>query len=242
VHSMKDVPVDFPAGLHLPAILERADPRDAMVARGDMTLEELPAGARIGTSSLRRRCQLRALRPDCEVVNLRGNVQTRLGKLADGSVDATILALSGLERLEMAHIASEILDPDQMLPAIGQGALGVECRVDDVRLNKLLGQLADTQSTRAVLAERRVNEVIGGGCQAPIAAYATSTGNPGQLQLQAMVSDLDASTVLRATVAGPADRPLDLGRQAAGELLDAGAKALLEHVYSELEKEDDSVA
>jgi len=242
VHSMKDVPVDLPAGLHLPVILERADPRDAFVSPEHLTLAALPTGARIGTSSLRRRCQLRALRPDCPVVNLRGNVQTRLGKLADGSVDATVLALSGLQRLGMAHVASELLTPEQMLPAIGQGALGIECRANDSELTELIGRLADTRSACAVLAERKVNEIIGGGCQAPIAAFAEYDATQGRLQLRAMVSNLDASTVLRTTVSGSAERAVALGQEAATELLDAGAKSLLEEVYAMLEKEDDSVA
>lgn len=242
VHSMKDVPVDFPDGLHLPIIMERADPRDAFVAGEGRKIADLPPGARIGTSSLRRRCQLKILRPDCEVVNLRGNVQTRLGKLESGSVDATVLALSGLERLEMAHVASEVLEPEQMLPAIGQGALGIECRQDDEELNSVLASLAHSTSAQAVLAERQVNAVIGGGCQAPIAAYATVDLHSNAMHLRAMVSNLDGSTVLRATSQGDARDALRLGQEAADELLEAGAKALLEAVYAELEGEDGTVA
>jgi hydroxymethylbilane synthase len=238
VHSMKDVPVAFPSGLHLRAILERADPRDALVSRDNLTLAALPHGSVIGTSSLRRRCQLKRLRPDCEVVNLRGNVQTRLSKLESGGFDATVLALSGLQRLKMEHIVSEVLEPEQMLPAIGQGALGVECRAADQDINAMLGALIHQPSTWQTLAERAVNAEVGGGCQAPIAAFAQIDPASQQLSLEAMVFGLDGKQVLSARAQGHQDRATEIGAAAAADLIAQGARELLASVFSALEAED----
>ena len=172
VHSMKDVPVELPEGLHLAVICPREDPRDAFVSNTYATFESLPQGARLGTSSLRRQCQLSALRPDLEVLDLRGNVNTRLQKLADGGYDAIILAAAGLIRLEMADKITEYLDTTVSLPAIGQGAVGIECRVDDERVNNLIAPLNDPDTHIRVLAERAMNHRLQGGCQVPIAGYA----------------------------------------------------------------------
>ena len=237
VHSMKDVPVAFPDGLHLPVILRRGDPRDALVSRGGCRLSELPEGAVLGTASLRRRGQLAALRPDCTVVNLRGNVQTRLAKLEAGQFDATVLALSGLERLELAHLCSEVLAPSQMLPAIGQGALGVECRVEDERVNRLLEPLDHRPTWLCVQAERTVNGRLGGGCQAPVAAFATLSPDGKRMSLQAMTFSLDGRQVLRAVENGTAASPKEVGERAARSLIDQGARELLQDVFAALESE-----
>ncbi|MDD1626247.1 MAG: hydroxymethylbilane synthase, partial [Methylococcaceae bacterium] len=172
VHSMKDVPVDFPEGLHLAAILAREDPTDAFVSNRYSGLNELPANARIGTSSLRRECQLKEKFPDAEVVPLRGNVNTRLAKLDAGDYDAIILASAGLKRLGMANRITQSLDTGVSLPAIGQGAIGIECRVDDLEINEILRALHDAETGLCVSAERAMNARLNGGCQVPIAGFA----------------------------------------------------------------------
>ena len=169
VHSMKDVPVEFPAGLHLAVICEREDPRDAFVSNRFTSIEDLPHGATVGTSSLRRQCQLRAWRPDLKISDLRGNVNTRLAKLDEGKYDAIILASAGLIRLGFSDRIRAFLDTDICLPAIGQGAVGVECRVDDERINALLEPLNHERTHTCVMAERAMNHRLEGGCQVPIA-------------------------------------------------------------------------
>lgn len=237
VHSMKDVPVEFPDGLHLPVIMERADPRDALVSPKGHTIDNLPEGAVLGTSSLRRQCQLRRLRPDCKVVNLRGNVQTRLAKLESGQFDATVLAYSGLQRLGLESIVSEVLEPEQMLPAIGQGALGIECRAGDERVNDLIAPLAHPLSSAQVRAERAVNAKVGGGCQAPIAAFAEPSADGAQLQLKAMVSALNGQQQLLAVEGRAAGDAEALGQSVGDSLLGQGAEALLQSVFQELEQD-----
>ncbi|MFM7306649.1 MAG: hydroxymethylbilane synthase, partial [Actinomycetota bacterium] len=167
VHSIKDVPMDLPEGLGIAAILVREDPRDAFVSVHHRSLAALPLGARVGTSSLRRQCQLRALRPDLRLLDLRGNVNTRLAKLDAGEYDAIVLAAAGLRRLGMADRISEVLEPLQMLPAVGQGAIGVEIRDDDTELRSFLATMHDEATARRVLAERALNRALNGGCQVP---------------------------------------------------------------------------
>jgi len=172
VHSMKDVPVEFPPGLRLAVIMVREDPRDALVSGRYPDLASLPAGARVGTSSLRRKCQLMGLRPDLELVDLRGGVNTRLRKLDDGEYDAIILACAGLKRLEMSARIREAITTETMLPAIGHGAMGIECRAGDAVVETRIAALADAATATCVRAERALNRRLGGGCQVPIAGHA----------------------------------------------------------------------
>jgi hydroxymethylbilane synthase len=225
VHSMKDVPVDFPEGLHLPVILEREDPRDAFVSDRFDGLDALPQGARVGTSSLRRQCQILDRRPDLHIEPLRGNVNTRLAKLDAGDYDAIILAAAGLKRLGFAARIRRVLDPAQSLPAIGQGAIGIECRVDDPRTNALIAPLHHADTADRVRAERAMNHRLQGGCQVPIAGHATLDGD--QLQFVGLVGDPDGSRIIRARTEGPRTVAEDLGRQVAEALLDQGAGAIL---------------
>ena len=227
VHSMKDVPVSFPDGLGLSVICERADPTDALVIRDGVaatSLETLPEGAHVGTASLRRASQLRALRPDLTTSPVRGNVQTRLRKLDEGEFDAIILACAGLERLELADRIGARLAPPSFLPAGGQGAVGIECRVDDERVHALLAPLADDETTRCVRAEREVSLRLGGNCSVPLAAFATLDGDT--LTLDGLVAAVDGSSVARAHVQGT--DPEAVGAACAEALLADGAGPLLE--------------
>jgi hydroxymethylbilane synthase len=195
VHSLKDVPSELAPGLRIGCVPRREDPRDVILSRSGATLLELPAGSRIGTTSLRRQLQLRALRPDLVLVPLRGNVDTRIRKCRDGEVDAIVLARAGLVRLGRADEATEVLEPEVSLPAVGQGALAVELRADDVRTDELLASLRDEETTRAVAAERGVMIAVQGGCQTPIAAYAIQ--KYGGLWLRALLADADGTRVRR---------------------------------------------
>lgn len=195
VHSMKDVPVEFPEGLGLVTICEREDPRDAFVSNQYDSLDALPAGSVVGTSSLRRQCQLRELRPDLVIRDLRGNVGTRLSKLDNGEYDAIILAVAGLKRLGLEARIRTALAPEQSLPAVGQGAVGIECRLDDERTRQLLEKLNDDNTSVCVLAERAMNMRLEGGCQVPIGSYAI--WQDGQIWLRALVGAPDGSQVIR---------------------------------------------
>lgn len=229
VHSMKDVPVELPPGLFISAILTREDPRDAFVSNRYATLADLPPGAIVGTSSLRRRCQLAALRPDLEIIDLRGNVNTRLGKLDAGDYAAIILASAGLKRLQMGARIRHPIEPDQMLPAIGQGAIGIECRQDDARLNALLAPLNDADTHIRVLAERAMNARLQGGCQVPIGGHAVM--EHGRIVLHGLVGRPDGSLLIRGTMSG---RPTDaaaLGLALADDLLSRGASRILQELY-----------
>ncbi len=230
VHSIKDVPMDLPEGLGIAAILAREDPRDAFVSLHHRSFEALPVGARVGTSSLRRQCQLRALRPDLRLLDLRGNVNTRLAKLDAGEYDAIVLAAAGLRRLGMAERITEVLEPLQMLPAVGQGAIGVEIRDDDAELRGLLATMHDDSTARRVLAERALNRALNGGCQVPIAAHAILSGDT--LELRALVGAIDGSRLLHAARRGAADSPEALGESVAAELLAAGAGEILHSLLS----------
>ncbi len=229
VHSMKDLTVTLPAGLHVAAVLERADPRDAFVSTRYARLAALPAGARIGTSSLRRQCQLRAQYPDYAVVNLRGNVTTRLAKLDAGEFDALILAVAGLERLGLRARIREALDPAVSLPAVAQGAICIEARRDDAQTNGYLAALDHAPTRACVAAERALNAALGGGCQVPIAAYAERRED--LLHLRALVGDPDGRVVLRHAASGPAGEPEALGARVAQALRASGAQAILDKVY-----------
>jgi hydroxymethylbilane synthase len=225
VHSMKDVPAELPTGLCLSALLESADPRDALLSRHPGGWANLPHGARIGTSSLRRQCQLRFLRPDLSFDFLRGNVGTRLQKLDDGVFDAIVLAAAGLDRLGLAGRISERLSPAISLPAVGQGVIGIECRTEDAALHALLAPLDHAASHHRITAERALNARLNGGCQVPIAAHATVTGE--HLVLDALVGGLREQVLLRERLEGPVSSAAALGRALAETLLVRGADRLL---------------
>lgn len=231
VHSMKDVPVELPSGLHLPVILEREDPRDAFVSNNYASLEDLPKGARLGTSSLRRQCQLKERRPDLEIMDLRGNVNTRLAKLDAGDYDAIILAAAGLKRLEFSERIRLALPADVSLPAIGQGAIGIECRAEDVRVNTLIAPLNHADTQVCIAAERAMNRRLGGGCQVPIAGFAELDGD--QLQLRGLVGRTDGSKILRSAIFGLPREADSMGAALAEELLARGADEILEALYAE---------
>lgn len=231
VHSMKDVPVEFPEGLMLSTICEREDPRDAFVSNHFSSLDQLPHGAVVGTSSLRRQCQIKALRPDLQIRDLRGNVNTRLAKLDAGEFDAIILAAAGLIRLGFHARIAAYLPVSQSLPANGQGAVGIECRSDDAAVRALLAPLEHTATRQAVLAERAMNRALQGGCQVPIGAFAEIDGD--KLYLRGLVGQLDGQQILQAEVRGAAADGEALGQQLAGMLLAQGAGAILAAVYGE---------
>jgi len=230
VHSMKDVPVELPDGLHLAVVCEREDPRDAFVSPNYSALDELPQGARVGTSSLRRQCQIKARRPDLEIVSLRGNVNTRLAKLDAGDFDAIILAAAGLIRLGFAERITTYLEPEVSLPAIGQGAVGIECRRDDPEVNALLQVLNHPDTHTRVSAERAMNHRLEGGCQVPIAGHAILEGNA--LYLRGLVGSPDGGQMIRGEVRGPRADAEHLGVALADDLLSRGAAAILQAVYA----------
>ncbi|MFT5577500.1 MAG: hydroxymethylbilane synthase [Paraglaciecola psychrophila] len=232
VHSMKDVPMAFPEGLGLAIICQREDPRDAFVSNHFATIEALPQGSVVGTSSLRRQCQLRQMRPDLVVKDLRGNVNTRLRKLDEGLYDAIILATAGLVRLDMADRIRQRIPVELSLPAGGQGAVGVETRLDDSRMIKLLAGLNHQPTADCVIAERAMNIRLEGGCQVPIAGYAIDhPERPGDLLLRALVGSPDGVTVLHSEASAPRSEAQALGIQVAEDLLSQGAGEILKVVY-----------
>ncbi len=225
VHSMKDVPAELPDGLTICAILERADPRDAFVSQRHRRFDELPQGGRLGTSSLRRRAQLLARRPDLEVGTLRGNLQTRLAKLESGEWDAIVLAVAGLARLGLERHITDVFDIETSLPAIGQGAVGVECRADDLRTIELLQAIDHAATARCVAAERALNARLEGSCHSPIAGFATLAAD-GTLTLRGRVGAIDGSRLLHAERGGERS-PQRLGEAVGDELLALGAGELV---------------
>lgn len=228
VHSMKDVPVSFPEGLFLPVICERGDPTDALVVRADLgvtDLASLPSGGHVGTASLRRATQIKALRPDLTTSPVRGNVETRLGKLDRGDFDAIVLATAGLQRLGLQARIDGRLQPPEFLPAGGQGAVGIECRTDDEQVRNWLAPLQDELTSRCVRAERAVSARLGGNCSVPLAAYATPAAGD-TLALSALVASLDGTRVVRAEAQGL--DPEALGLAVAEDLLARGAGPLLD--------------
>jgi hydroxymethylbilane synthase len=229
VHSMKDVPMEFPEGLELGIICERENPHDAFVSNTYKSIDELPQGAVVGTSSLRRQCQIQQQRPDLIIKSLRGNVQTRLSKLDAGEFDAIILAAAGLLRMEMHDRIASFIPAEQSLPAGGQGALGIEWRANDSAIHELLKPLHDDKTAACVLAERALNRRLQGGCQVPIAAYAELDGNA--LSLRGLVGSVDGKTMLRTAQSGLAADAEAMGIAAAEDLLAQGAGAILSAVY-----------
>ena len=225
VHSMKDVPVEFPSGLELGVICEREDPSDAFVSNEYASIEVLPQGSRVGTSSYRRQCQIRNLRPDLNIIDLRGNVGTRLGKLDSGEYDAIILASAGLIRLQMAQRIRQRLAFTDCLPAVGQGAVGIECRSSDVEVKNLLACLHHQPTALRVRAERAVNNRLQGGCQVPLAAYAELQNDT--LQLRGRVGNLEGTQLLKSEHSGDCSEAEQLGIKVAEDLLAQGADEIL---------------
>jgi len=230
VHSMKDVPVDFPEGLELKVILAREDPCDALVSNHYRCLDDLPSDARIGTSSLRRQSQITQAIPGCQILPLRGNVNTRLAKLDTGQFDAIILAAAGLKRLAMADRIRQIIPTSISLPAVGQGALGIECRVGDDRIADVINVLHDNETQQCVIAERAMNERLEGGCQVPIAGFARF--QDGGLFMQGLVGTPNGQQIIRAQRQGLVDQAKVIGYEIAEELLAKGAKKILQAIYS----------
>ncbi len=225
VHSMKDVPVELPEGLCLPVIMARTEPFDALVSNRWKDLDELPEGAVVGTSSLRRQAQLRSMRADLKIADLRGNVNTRLGKLDGGEYDAIILAVAGLKRLAFEDRIASVLAPPHWLPAAAQGALGIECRSDDASVDSLIAPLRCPKSTATVEMERAFNRRLGGSCQVPIGAYATLQGD--ELALSGLVARPDGSRVVRSMTRASHESAHSAASALAEELLEAGADEIL---------------
>ena len=226
VHSMKDVTVDLPEGLQIPCVFAREQPQDAFVSNQFSTLSELPKGAVVGTSSLRRRAQLKHHFPHLKVAQLRGNVNTRLSKLDNGEFDAIILAAAGLIRLGFEDRIASKIDVNDSLPAVGQGIVGIECREDDEFIQQLLKPLNNSRSQTCLTAERSMNACLEGGCSVPIAGFAELNGE--QLQLKGIVGDIETGRLISASAAGIADEANDLGVQVANDLIAQGAMAMIE--------------
>jgi hydroxymethylbilane synthase len=225
VHSMKDVPTENPAGLVFPAITKREDVRDCLISRDGAKLKDLASGARVGTSSLRRQAQLRHHRPDLELLDLRGNVDTRLKKIAAGEYDAIVLATAGMNRLGVSDKITQILPPEIMLPAVGQGALGIEARVDDRETLRLVAALDDPESHEAVTAERALLRELEGGCQVPLGAWARREN--GELRLEACVFSADGKEFVRKDLCGRPEEAEKLGVRLGQILIEAGADRIL---------------
>jgi hydroxymethylbilane synthase len=229
VHSMKDVPSELPAGLVMGAVPRREDPRDVLVMRTARGLRELSAGAKIGTSSLRRAAQIRKLRPDLEVLNLRGNLDTRLRKVKEGTYDAIVLAAAGLRRMGWESQATVYLDPGEFVPAVGQGALGIEVRQADADVRRLLAPLHDASTAVAVAAERSFLKELQGGCQVPIGGYAWVTD--GSVELTGIIASLDGSETFRGSLRADTEQAEQLGARLARQILEAGGRRILDEVY-----------
>jgi hydroxymethylbilane synthase len=228
VHSMKDVPMEFPDGLGLSVICEREDPRDAFVSNHYKDIDSLPIGATVGTCSLRRQCQLKAKRPDIKILDLRGNVGTRLSKLDEGQYDAIILASAGLKRLGLSQRIAHEIEPDWMLPAGGQGAVGIECRTDDQKTLNYLAPLNHPTTASRVIAERAVNNKLQGGCQVPIGVFATI--DQQSIHIKGLVGEVDGSRMIQDEIIGDLTDAEPLGIELAEKLLAAGAGEILQAI------------
>ena len=231
VHSMKDVPWELPDELHIAAILSREDPRDVLLSTNAWSVDALPHAGRVGTSSLRRRSQLLALRPDLQLLDLRGNVPTRLGRLAQGDYDAIVLAAAGLKRLGLYGEGACALSVEHMLPAVGQGAIGIECRRDALDIESLIAPLHDQVSACCVRAERAMNARLGGSCTVPVAGHAEIVG--GQLQLRGLVAAVDGDHIVRQTASGPSMDAERIGDELGRALLAAGADRILRRLHQQ---------
>jgi hydroxymethylbilane synthase len=228
VHSVKDVPTDVPSGLSFPAVLRRDDVRDCLVSAKGATLANLRQGARVGTSSLRRQAQLRHLRPDLDVRDLRGNVDTRLRKVESGEYDAILLAKAGLDRLGLSQRISEVFSPDVCTPAVGQGAIAVQCRAKDAEAAEVLSRLDDAETRNAIIAERALLKAVQGGCQVPLGAWARMERD--QMVMEACVCSVDGTQCIRQRATASPEEAAALGERMANLLLEAGAQAILEEV------------
>ena len=228
VHSVKDIPTEMQSGLSFPAICQRADVRDCLVSGNGAALARLRQGARVGTGSLRRQAQLLHLRPDLDIRDLRGNVDTRLRKVESGEYDAVVLAKAGLDRLGAAHRISEILAPEICMPAVGQGAIGVECRASDNETSEILDKLNHLETRNAIIAERTLLSLLQGGCQVPVGAWARLERD--ELVMEACVCSVDGKQYVKQRATGPPDQPRPLGEQMARLLIDSGAQNILEQV------------
>lgn len=234
VHSMKDVPMQFPEGLHLPVIMQRENPCDAFVSNTYQALDELPEGAVIGTCSLRRQTQLLTRYPHLKTADLRGNINTRLGKLDNGDYDAIILAAAGLLRMGFEERITSVLTPEQSLPSVGQGALGIECRTGDERVEQLLAPLLDQDTSLRVRTERAMNTRLNGGCQVPIAGYAELEGDT--IRMRGLIGYPDGSALYRSEQRGPVSDPEALGVAVAEDLLAQGGGKVLSALGIELHR------
>jgi hydroxymethylbilane synthase len=238
VHSMKDVPTDFPDGLHLPVVCEREDPRDAFISGMQgaefriQGFKRLPNAATVGTSSLRRSCQLLSMRPDLKIAQLRGNLDTRLRKLDEGQFDAIILAAAGVKRLGWSHRITEILSTEISLPAIGQGAIGIECRIGDPFINDLIVPLNHPETATCVRAERALLKKLEGGCQVPIAAHARLV--EGRIVMDGLVGSVSGDRIIKGHIQGSTGHAESLGITLAEDILSRGAKEILDEVYGRL--------
>ena len=228
VHSVKDIPTDTPSGLSFPAVCRRDDVRDCLVSVNGVPLAELRRGARVGTGSFRRQAQILHIRPDLDMRDLRGNVDTRLRKVESGEYDAVILAKAGLDRLGWTHRISETLSPEVCLPAVGQGAIAVECRANDSQAIETLEKLDHTETRTAIMAERALLSALQGGCQVPLGAWARI--ERGELVLEACVCSVDGAQYIKQRATAPADQARELGERMAQLLIDAGAKSILQEV------------
>ena len=228
VHSVKDIPTDTPSRLSFPAVCRRADVRDALVSSSGVTLASLKEGARVGTSSLRRQAQLRRLRPDLDLRDLRGNVDTRLRKVDSGEYDAILVAKAGLDRLGLSKRISEVFAPDVCMPAVGQGAIAIETRLKDTEAADILLKLDDAETRTAIIAERALLSALQGGCQVPLGAWARI--ERGELLLDACVCSIDGRQYVKQQVHGPVEQAAELGQQMAQLLIQAGAQSILEEV------------
>jgi hydroxymethylbilane synthase len=228
VHSVKDIPTDVPRGLSFPAVCRRDDIRDCLISPTGSTLETLRQGARVGTSSLRRRAQLLRLRPDLDIRELRGNVDTRLRKVGDGEYDAIVLAKAGLDRLGSSQRISETFAPEVFMPAVGQGAIAVETRLNDNETGDFLSKLDDPETRAAIITERALLGALQGGCQVPIGAWARV--ERGEMVLEACVTSVDGQQHVKQRLTGPPDQGVQLGEQMARLLMETGAQTILEEV------------
>lgn len=231
VHSLKDVPTEIPDGLEVTVFPEREDAHDAFLSRHFNSISELPTGSRVGTSSLRRKAQIMAMRPDLQIVNLRGNLDTRLKKLEAGEFDAIILAAAGLRRLGFEHHITQYLPMQFLLPAIGQGCLGIEFRTDDPDTRELLSVLHSQNTAICVRAERAFLAALGGGCQVPIAAHAWLASNADTLMMEGLVADENGNRLVRLRMSGSKEQPEELGRILGERVLAAGGREILSDVY-----------
>ena len=228
VHSMKDVPTELPEGLKISAMTQRFDPRDALISKSGVKLKHLPKRTRVGTSSLRRKAQLLHLRPDLEIVDVRGNLETRLRKMNDGQFEAIVLASAGLERMGFADLITELIDPQVSLSAVGQGSIGVETRIDDEEVNELVKAVNHYPTFQAITAERATLRLLEGGCQVPIGALGEVNGQ--QLSLQAIVASLDGRRLYRQQLTGSVEEAEWIGKEVGRQLIEQGAGQILEEI------------